>query len=243
MRRRDPIRPDGLTFLALATLLLAGSAVADDTFDAARRRMVDEQLVARGIRDARVIEAMRAVPRHRFVPASWRDAAYDDGPLPIGEGQTISQPFIVARMTELAELEPGDRVFEIGTGSGYQAAIASRLATHVWTMEIHRSLAERARDTLADLGYDNVTVRAGDGYHGWPEKGPFDAIFVTAAATHVPPPLVEQLRAGGRMIVPVGPAFATQRLMLVEKREDGSIVTRSLFPVRFVPLTRPGGSG
>jgi protein-L-isoaspartate(D-aspartate) O-methyltransferase len=183
---------------------------------------------------------MRSVPRHRFVPSEWSHAAYEDTPLPIDQGQTISQPFIVASMTALLELEPGDRVFELGTGSGYQAAVASRVAAEVTTMEIHRSLAETARRTLSSLGYDNVTVRAGDGFHGWPEKAPFDAILITAAVASVPPPLLEQLKNGGRMVVPVGPAFSTQRLMLVEKTASGRIRTQALYPVRFVPLLRSG---
>ncbi|MGH7859047.1 MAG: protein-L-isoaspartate(D-aspartate) O-methyltransferase, partial [Candidatus Binatia bacterium] len=157
-------------------------------------------------------------------------------PLPIGEGQTISQPFIVASMTSLLELEPTDRVFELGTGSGYQAAIASRVAAKVFSMEIHPTLAERAEKVLVSLRYDNVTVRAGDGYNGWSAEAPFDAILVTAAATHIPPPLLDQLKPGGRMVVPVGPAFSTQRLMLVEKDAKGEVRTRALYPVRFVPL-------
>jgi protein-L-isoaspartate(D-aspartate) O-methyltransferase len=229
--------------IALGSLGIAGAIFASGAPEdrgAERRAMVEEQIRARGVRDPRVLEAMRMVPRHRFVPPEWQAQAYDDLPLPIGEGQTISQPFIVAKMTELAALSPTDRVFELGTGSGYQAAVASRLAAHVWTMEILPSLADRARRVLADLGYENVTVRVGDGYDGWPEQAPFDAIFVTAAATHIPPPLIAQLRPGGRLVVPVGPAFSTQRLMLVEKGMDGSVRTRSLFPVRFVPLVRAG---
>jgi len=226
--------------LAAATALFAADPPLERS--AERGAMVTEQIAARGVTDERVLAAMREVPRHAFVPASWRHAAYADGPLPIGEGQTISQPFIVAIMTQLADLQPGDRVFEIGTGSGYQAAVASRLAGHVWTMELIPSLGERARKTLEELGFRNVTIRAGDGYGGWPEHAPFDAIFVTAAASHIPPPLIEQLKAGGRMIVPVGPAFSTQRLMLVEKDATGRVTTRALFPVSFVPLVR-GGKG
>lgn len=222
--------------------ILAGPSPEDDRATE-RLYMVESQIVSRGITDSRVIEAMRRVPRHRFVPPAWQHAAYDDTPLSIGDGQTISQPFIVAAMTELARLTPQDRVFELGTGSGYQAAIASELAERVFTKEIHPALAGRARDTLAALGYDRVTVGAGDGYFGWPEAAPFDAILVTAAATHIPPPLVDQLKPGGRLVVPVGPPFSVQRLMLVEKSSTGAVKTRSLFPVRFVPVLGGHGGG
>jgi len=205
-----------------------------------RRRMVEIQVARRGVADRRVLEAMSTVPRHRFVTEPLQRAAYDDNPLPIGYGQTISQPYIVAKMTELLELTPASTVFELGTGSGYQAAVAARLAAHVYTMEIQPPLAERARATLGSLGYRNVTVRQGDGYYGWEEHAPFDAVIVTAAASHIPPPLLAQLKPGGRMVIPVGPAFATQRLMLVEKGADGGITTRALFPVRFVPVTTSG---
>jgi protein-L-isoaspartate(D-aspartate) O-methyltransferase len=226
---------------ALVTASLTASLVAADSDRADdRRRMVAIQLVRRGIAGDRVLGAMSTVPRHRFVLKPLRHAAYDDNPLPIGYGQTISQPYIVAKMTELLELTPTSILFELGTGSGYQAAVAARLAAHVYTMEIHPPLAERARTTLAKLGYDNITVRQGDGYYGWEEHAPFDAIIVTAAATHIPPPLLAQLKVGGRMVIPVGPAFATQRLMLVAKGVDGTITTRALFPVRFVPVTTGG---
>jgi protein-L-isoaspartate(D-aspartate) O-methyltransferase len=224
----------GVTPASLAT------ETAERTAD--RMRMVADQIVRRGVNDPRVLAAMRAVPRHRFVPERLQATAYDDNPLPIGYGQTISQPYIVAKMTELLRLTPASKLFELGTGSGYQAAVASQLAAQVYTMEIHAPLADRARAALAALGYANVTVRTGDGYYGWPEHAPFDAILVTAAASHIPPPLVAQLVPGGRMVVPVGPAFATQRLMVVEKAFDGTITTRALFPVRFVPVTgRHGG--
>jgi protein-L-isoaspartate(D-aspartate) O-methyltransferase len=220
-------------FAASAPLPVAGAGErATD-----RMRMVADQIVRRGVRDPRVLAAMRAVPRHRFVPERLQAAAYDDNPLPIGYGQTISQPYIVAKMTELLGLTATSNVFELGTGSGYQSAVAAQLAAHVYTMEIHAPLANRARATLAELGYANVTVRTGDGYYGWAEHAPFDAILVTAAASHIPPALVAQLAPGGRMVVPVGPAFATQRLMVVEKAPDGTITTRALFPVRFVPVT------
>ena len=201
-----------------------------------RVRMVREQIQARGVADQGVIGAMLAVPRHEFVPSDLREAAYGDRPLPIGEGQTISQPYIVALMTELLALEPGDKVLEVGTGSGYQAAVASHLADSVFTIEILPGLAEQATRRLRDLGYSDVVVKEGDGYFGWPEHAPFDGIVVTAAAGHIPPPLVEQLDPGGRMVIPVGGQFQVQQLVLVEKRPDGSVTTRSLLPVRFVPL-------
>ena len=188
--------------------------------------------------DPAVLEAMRRVPRHALVPAEVRDEAYRDQPVPIGFGQTISQPFIVALMTDLLEVDSRDTVLEIGTGSGYQAAILARVAGEVHSIEIVPALGERAADTLRSLGYANVETRVGDGYYGWPERAPFDGIVVTAAASHIPPPLVEQLAPGGRMVIPIGAAFATQQLILVGKRLDGTLTTRQLLPVRFVPLTR-----
>jgi protein-L-isoaspartate(D-aspartate) O-methyltransferase len=176
------------------------------------------------------------VPRHLFVPEGQRDAAYDDRPLPIGHGQTISQPFIVALMTDLINVRRSDTVLEIGTGSGYQAAVLSPLAGKVYSIEIIPALGKRAATRLAQLRFRNVEVKVGDGYYGWPEHAPFDGIVVTAAASHIPPPLVAQLAEGGRMVIPVGGAFATQFLMLVEKQRDGSITTRQLLPVGFVPL-------
>jgi protein-L-isoaspartate(D-aspartate) O-methyltransferase len=188
--------------------------------------------------DPTVLEAMRRTPRHAFVPASVRNEAYRDQPVPIGFGQTISQPFIVALMTDLLEVDRRDTVLEIGTGSGYHAAILAQVAAEVHSIEIVPALGERAADTLSTLGYTNVETRVGDGYYGWPDHAPFDGIVVTAAASHIPPPLVEQLAPGGRMVIPIGAAFATQQLMLVEKRPDGTLTTRQLLPVRFVPLTR-----
>jgi protein-L-isoaspartate(D-aspartate) O-methyltransferase len=185
----------------------------------------------------RVLEALKNVPRDRFVPEAQQDRAYRNTPLPIGHGQTISQPFIVAIMTELLDPQPGDRVFELGTGSGYQAAVLSRLVAEVYSMEIVAPLGARAGRILADLGYDNAHVRIGDGYKGWPDQAPFDAIVVTAAGDHIPPPLIAQLKPGGRMVMPVGSRFFTQQLVLLEKTVDGAIRTRELLPVAFVPLT------
>lgn len=227
--------------IAVVYALLATQAALAQENDRAelveqRVRMVREQIQDRGVADQGVIGAMLSVPRHEFVPRSQRDMAYADRPLPIGEGQTISQPYIVALMTELLELEAGDKVLEVGTGSGYQAAVASHLADSVFTIEIIPDLAEQATNRLRDLGYSDVVVKQADGYDGWPEHAPFDGIVVTAAAGHIPPPLVEQLDPGGRMVIPVGGQFQVQQLVLVEKRPDGSVTTRSLLPVRFVPL-------
>jgi protein-L-isoaspartate(D-aspartate) O-methyltransferase len=198
--------------------------------------MVERQLRGRGITDQRTLQAMASVPREKFVPAELRVRAYDDRPLPIGYGQTISQPYIVALMTEQIQPKAGQRVLEIGTGSGYQAAVLSKLVAEVYSIEIVRPLAERAEGVLRELGYKNVHVKAGDGYKGWPEHAPFDAIIVTAAPDHVPKPLVEQLREGGRMIIPVGGSGA-QNLYLLEKR-DGQVKQTAVIPVKFVPFTR-----
>ncbi len=203
-------------------------------FAEARDRMVRVQLAARGIRDERVLEAMRRVPRHELVPEAVRANAYEDRPLPIGRGQTISQPYIVAAMSEAAELRGGETVLEVGTGSGYQAAVLAELGVTLYTIELEPELAERARADLERLGYENVHVRAGDGYRGWPEHAPFDAIVVTAAPDHVPQPLLDQLRPGGRMIVPVGDQ--RQELVLLT-RTEGGIERESVLPVRFVPMT------
>jgi protein-L-isoaspartate(D-aspartate) O-methyltransferase len=213
------------------------SAAADDPRQRERERMVDDQIAARDITHAPTLTAMRKVPRHRFVPESLSRSAYDDSPLPIGHGQTISQPLIVAFMTEAARITRDARVLEIGTGSGYQAAVAAELSDHVYSIEIVPALAERAAATLKATGYERVTVRAGDGYHGWSEHAPFDVIIVTAAADTIPPPLIAQLKEGGRMLIPVGPQFGAQNLVLVTK-QDGKVRTRTLMPVRFVPFTR-----
>jgi protein-L-isoaspartate(D-aspartate) O-methyltransferase len=187
--------------------------------------------------DEQVRKVMATVPRHEFVPARLRSFAYDDRPLPIGHGQTISQPFIVALMTHLLDVNENDVVLEIGTGSGYQAAILAPLVRKVYTIEIIKELGEQARKRLKRLKYDNVEVRVGDGYYGWEEHAPFDGIIVTAAASHIPPPLIKQLKLGGRMVIPVGSPFMTQQLMLVEKQKDGKVKNRQLLPVAFVPLT------
>jgi len=184
-----------------------------------------------------VIAAIRKVPRPLFVPPSQRDRAWENRPLPIGHGQTISQPNVVALMTDLLQVKPGDRVLEVGTGSGYQAAILAEVGAEVYSIEIIEELARAAEERLRRLGYDNIHLRTGDGYHGWPEAAPFDGIIVTAAASHVPPPLVKQLEPGGRMVIPVGGRFTLQYLMLVEKAADGTVTTRQLLPVIFVPLT------
>lgn len=209
-----------------------------DRFAAVRERMVADQIADRGVTDARVLAALRAIPRHLFVPPGSQDEAYEDRPVPIGYGQTISQPYIVALMTELARPAPGDRVLEVGTGSGYQAAVLSRLAGTVYTIEIIEPLAEHARQLLAKLECRNVTVRTGDGYGGWPEKAPFDAIVVTAAPDHVPPALLEQIRPGGRLVIPVGGVNDVQQLRVMEKDARGEVRTRDVAPVRFVPLVR-----
>ena len=206
----------------------------DRDFESARRRMLDEQIVARGVSDPRVLAALLAVPRHELVPPAERSYAYEDRPLPIGEGQTISQPYLVAVMTELLALDGSERVLEVGTGSGYQAAVLSGLVREVYTIEIVPELARRAAADLARLGYANVHVREGDGYRGWPEEAPFDAIVVTAAPDHVPEPLVAQLAVGGRMVVPVGGLI--QDLVLVRREADGVRLEHGL-GVRFVPMT------
>ena len=212
----------------------AETSDAQDAWVPLREEMVTRQLERRGIVDALVLDAMRRVPRHRFVPEELERSAYVDSALPIGHDQTISQPYIVAFMTEALDLSGDERVLEIGTGSGYQAAVLGELAAEVRTIEIVEPLAESAARVLGELGYDNVHVRAGDGYRGWPERAPFDRIMVTAAPDHVPAPLLEQLAVGGRMILPVGDA--SQQLVLIRKTEEG-VTQREVLPVRFVPMT------
>ncbi len=209
----------------------------DTEFLDKRTSMVKNQIAERGITDLRVIEAMKSVPRHKFVPEKYLTRAYDDNPLPIGYGQTISQPYIVAYMTEVLNLNKNSTVLEVGTGSGYQAAILSPIVKKVYTIEIIPELAKSAAARLKDLGYHNVEAGIGDGYYGWSEHAPFDAIIVTAAAGHIPPPLLEQLKNNGRMVIPVGGSFMVQNLILIIKDKDGAITTRNLIPVRFVPLT------
>ena len=227
-------------------LLLLTSAALADKYAQARQQLV--AVIEQDVRatslyldkealDPRVMIAMGKVPRHEFVPAAQIPRAYTNRPLPIGYGQTISQPYIVALMSDLIKPQADDRVLEIGTGSGYQAAMLAELTGQVYSMEIIEALGKQAAGRLTRLGYDNVTTRVGDGYYGWEEHAPFDAIVVTAAASHVPPPLVAQLKPGGRMIIPVGSRFLTQQLVLIEKQPGGQLVTRQILPVKFVPLT------
>jgi protein-L-isoaspartate(D-aspartate) O-methyltransferase len=211
-----------------------GAGQARDPFAERRAAMVEQQIERRGVEDRRVLAAMRAVPRHLFVPEALRDDAYADAPQPIGEGQTISQPYIVALMTSLLELDGNEKVLEIGTGSGYQAAVLARVARQVYTIEILAPLAERARRSFAELKLTNVTARVGDGYQGWPEQAPFDAIIVTAAPERVPQPLVDQLKVGGRLVIPIGRTF--QDLMVLTKTPEG-VLKQTILPVRFVPMT------
>jgi len=203
-----------------------------------RYKMVNRQIVARGVADEKVLQAMRNVPRHLFVPENRRSTAYGDFPLPIGYGQTISQPYIVAFMTELLKPEKDDVAFEVGTGSGYQAAVLGKIVKRVYTMEIIPPLGNAAEKRLKEAGYDNITIKVGDGYNGWEEHAPFDCIIVTAASDHIPPPLIKQLKNGGKMAIPVGHPFQVQNLMLIEKSEEGEIQIKNILPVRFVPLRR-----
>ena len=210
-----------------------------------RKALVDRRIAtphwgSTAVKDEKVLAAMRTVPRHAFVPSANRSRAYADTPLPIGHGQTISQPYIVALMTELLELTPEQKVLEIGTGSGYQAAVLAHLTPHVYTIEIIEPLAKRAEKALREQGYKEVHCKRADGYHGWKEEAPFDAIIVTCAAGHLPPPLWDQLKCGGRMVIPIGGQYEVQRLVLVTKQEDGSRRSRTVLDVRFVPLTREG---
>lgn len=229
-----------LALVGLALLVLVGARVCHSSppdWKALREEMVKHQIEAREVVNPRVLEAMRRVPRHRFVPESLREKAYQDRPLPIGHRQTISQPYIVAVMTELLDPQPGDRVLEIGTGSGYQAAVLSGLVEKVYSIEIIPELASAAAVLLRELGYGSVQTKAADGYYGWAEQAPFDAIIVTAASEFVPPPLIEQLKEAGLMVIPVGSPFFVQTLMLVQK-QGNAMTSANLMPVRFVPFRR-----
>jgi protein-L-isoaspartate(D-aspartate) O-methyltransferase len=210
-------------------------------FEESRLAMVEEQIERRGIKDKRVLAVLRKVARHKFVPLEYRRSSYRDSPLPIGLGQTISQPYIVALMTELLNLKPEHKALEIGTGSGYQAAILAELAKEVYTIEIYKALGEAARMRLEKLGYKNIQCKVDDGYFGWEKHAPFDAIIVTCAADHIPPALIKQLKPDGRMCIPVGPVAMVQRLLLVEKSEDGKLRSKDIASVRFVPLVRKKG--
>lgn len=240
-------RPLFLVIALVAAFTLATPAPAQKRSPGAPAAMINTieeharlapAAVEKGAIDPAVLEAMGKVARHEFVPDDVRAYAYQDRPLPIGYGQTISQPFIVAMMTDLLKVKPGDKVLEIGTGSGYQAAVLSPLAKRVYSIEIVPELGKRAGEVLDKLDFDNVETKIADGYYGWPEAAPFDGIVVTAAASHIPPPLVQQLKPGGRMVIPVGGPFSAQQLMLVEKLPDGGVTTRQILPVRFVPFTR-----
>lgn len=231
--------------VACAVVHLAVAAAYAQVGDSAAARRYGEQrremvrlIQAYGVQDSLTLAAMDSVPRHEFVPERYRRRAYSDYPLPIGYGQTISQPYIVAYMTEMLEPRPGMKVLEVGTGSGYQAAVLSAIGCEVYTVEIFGALARSARERLARLGFANVTVRHADGHYGWAEAAPFDAIIVTAAAGYIPPALIEQLKPGGRMVIPVGSVYGTQNLILVEKSDAGQVRTRNLLPVRFVPMLK-----
>jgi len=237
-RRYNLLSPLGVIFLGLGIAVFSGqgSSQTARTMAARRKAMVADQIAARGVRDPLVLKVMSEVPRHLFVPVDVVDRAYEDYPLPIGEGQTISQPYIVALMTECLALKGGENVLEVGTGSGYQAAVLGRIAGSVFTIEIDGTLARRAATTLERLGFENVHVRAGDGFFGWPEEAPFDAMIVTAAAPEIPPALFAQLAEGGRLVIPLGDAQTYQRLTVVTKRA-GKPHIEQVLDVRFVPMT------
>ena len=231
-----PVRPFLIVLFCLVGLAGAGAWDEPASVRRQREQMVRTQIASRGVRDSRVLEAMRGVPRHLFVPEQLQRQAYDDHPLPIGEGQTISQPYIVALMTELLEPKPGHRVLEIGTGSGYQAAVLSPLVAEVYTVEIKPVLHQRSTEVLQRLGYDNVRTRDADGYFGWDEAAPFDGIMITAAVDHIPPPLLAQLAENGKLVLPLGNPFGYQNLVVVEKRGEDYQV-RQVAGVLFVPMT------
>jgi protein-L-isoaspartate(D-aspartate) O-methyltransferase len=232
------MRAQSIILAAVVGLTLVASLLqAVDIYQEKRQAMVVHDIMGRGVRDRQVLAAMGKVPRHLLVDERYRDDAYADHPLPIGEGQTISQPYVVALMTEALELRPGDRVLEIGTGSGYQAAVLAGIVKEVYSVEIRKGLAERAAARLKELGYTTVRVKYGDGYFGWEEHAPFDAIIITASVNHIPPPLILQLKEGGRMILPLGSTVFSQTLTLVTKRTGGELDVRQLDPVAFVPMT------
>ena len=224
-----------LVVLFIALIFQANTCNEKEGFEKLREKMVAEQLVSRGISSKAVLDAMRIVPRHLFVPEDIQNVAYSDSPLPIGLAQTISQPYIVAFMTEQINPEPGMKILEIGTGSGYQAAVLAQIGCEIYSIELLDELAERAKAVIGNLNYDNVTVKCGNGYLGWPEKAPFDAIIVTAAPENIPEKLVEQLKDGGTMVVPVGPVNAVQSLKIIMKKEN-RVMEKDLLPVRFVPM-------
>jgi protein-L-isoaspartate(D-aspartate) O-methyltransferase len=227
-----------MIYITISILLFTFNCIPqEDKNVKSREMMVKEQIENRGIKNQPTLAAMKKVPRHKFVPPNLLDRAYDDGPLPIGYGQTISQPYIVAYMTEVIDPKPGQRILEIGTGSGYQAAVLAEIVDSVFTIEIVTELHKSSEKRLKELGYKNVFCKNADGYYGWEKYAPFDAIIVTAAAEYIPPPLIEQLKDGGKMIIPVGSPFLNQTLILVEKNGK-EITTTSLLPVRFVPFTR-----
>ncbi len=225
-----------IPFLVLAILVSPSSAAEDARLTAARQRMIERDLKGRDIRDPKVLEIMGRVPRHLFVPKSLQDRAYADHPLPIGEGQTISQPYIVAWMTQILQIQPGERVLEVGTGSGYQAAVLAELTDSVFTIEIRPGLAQMAARRLKQLGYEKVKVKSGDGYFGWEENAPFDVVMVTCAANHIPPPLIKQLKENGRLILPLGSTTYFQTLTLLTKK-NGQTDVQHLLGVSFVPMT------
>ncbi len=230
-----------ITFVLLFSFLVIHAFEQADQYSRNRKDMIEYQIKRRGIKDEKILEIMQKIPRHLFIPSIHWNQAYEDRPLPIGEHQTISQPYIVAFMTEVLRLKPDDKVLEIGTGSGYQAAILAELAREVYTIEIIEILGKTAERVFKDLGYNNIKVKIGDGYKGWKEYAPYDAIIVTCAPDHIPTPLIEQLKEGGRMVIPVGDYY-NQELILVEKKE-GKIVKKEVMPVIFVPMTGEGING
>jgi protein-L-isoaspartate(D-aspartate) O-methyltransferase len=242
MRRQTPLVSAFFSVMLFATPALAQEARTEEraamvmAVEAHARRA--PHAIEDGMIDRAVLQAMRTIPRHEFVPEDVRPHAYEDRPLPIGYGQTISQPFIVALMTDLLDVQPDHKLLEIGTGSGYQAAVLSPLAEQVYSIEIVSELGNRAGEVLRRLGYSNVETKIADGYYGWPEAAPFDGIVVTAASSHIPPALIQQLKPGGRMVIPIGGPFSAQQLMLIKKQPSGGITTRQLLPVQFVPFTR-----